>query len=138
MAELISTGLVFLLVTVIPLVAAGVILRKCGMSLWWLALALFPPVILLVVAVRRWPVHEEVARLRLCCDEGTQADVDMVMRAAIKAEGNGDWPRAKSLYELIARFAGSDEETRSYVQGRLNAPIEAIASTNNPYRSPAS
>jgi hypothetical protein len=138
MGDLISAGLGFVLVVVIPLAATGAILRKCGMSLWWLALALFPPLLLLLIALRRWPVHEEISRLRWNCGEGTQEDIDVVMRAAIKAEANGDWPRAKHLYELLARFAGCDEETLAYVRGRLSTPIEAIASTNNPYRSPSS
>ncbi|MGH7138689.1 MAG: hypothetical protein ACREHD_23330 [Pirellulales bacterium] len=136
MSDLLSAGLGFVLIVVVPLVAAGAILRKCGMSLWWLALAFFPPVLLLVAAIRHWPVQDEVSRLRLKCAEGTQADVDIVMRAAIKAEANGDWLRAKSLYELIAQSTSSDEETRSYVRRRLSDQIEANTNINNPYRSP--
>jgi hypothetical protein len=138
MSDAFGTGLGFFLIVVVPLVSTGVILRKCGMSLWWLGLAPLPIVLLPVVALRHWPIRDDVSRLRLICGEGSQADVDIVMRTAIKAEANGDWPRAKSLFELIAQYPQSDSETVSYVRGRLNLPVEATADVSNPYRSPVS
>jgi hypothetical protein len=108
------------------------------MSLWWLALTPLPIVLLPIVALRHWPVSDDLSRLRLTCGEGSQADVDVVMRAAIKAEANGDWPRAKSLFELIAQYPRTDSETVTYVRGRLNLPVETSPAVTNPYRSPVS
>ena len=136
MSDVFGAALGFFIIVVVPLVSTGAILRKCGMSLWWLALAPLPIILLLIVALRHWPIRDDLSRLRLICGEGSQGDVDTVMRTAINAEANGDWLRAKSLYELIAQFSRTDPDTVAYVRGRLGSPLEATANVENAYRSP--
>ena len=72
------------------------------------------------VAFLDWPIHREVARLRLTVGEGSEADASCVLGHATKLETRGQWERAIALCELVAdRMQGQpiSEYARKLVEG---------------------
>lgn len=120
-------------------VAIGVMLRKAGFSLWWLLLFPLFPILVSIIAFLRWPILDEIARLRLLAGEATQSDIDAVMRRAVKAEHLGQSELALRLFQLLAE-RGIDAEAVRYAEQsieRLRTALQESRPSGNPYASPS-
>jgi hypothetical protein len=119
----------FVLLVTIFVGICGIILARAGYSRWYSLILLAVPsfyfcdpvfflwrypliliavpldfILLMVLAVREWPIERELARLRLVAGESDDigSDVERVMSYAIAEEQKRRWNRATSLYNLAA------------------------------------
>lgn len=93
---------------------------------------------LLVFAFRRWPIQEELVRLRAMTDTASDADFDALLSQAVSTEKKGAHAQAAELFELIVAKT-PDLEMKAYAADslkRLKGQPNPRQISDNPYEAP--
>jgi hypothetical protein len=107
--EIVANMAMFVLIALAAAIVVGMasnLLSRVGYSWWYAFLILIPFYgffVLLVFALREWPIERKLARLRLIAGESgdIDSDIEMVTSLAIAHEQNGQWNEAITLYNLV-------------------------------------
>src|SRR5262249_5480636 len=133
--EILAPILVFLLI--IAMISLGVwacaeIIHKAGFSRWYVLLMFVTGGIgMLIFALIEWPVHRELAWLRVKSGEGKDADLTAVETYAVELEKRGEWKKAAEVFEALAQRAPSDEGSvyyRNCIQRLRERMVEGYSS----------
>ncbi len=93
-------GLVLWVAVVVPIC----ILRKAGFESWLVVpVQLTFPFSWIFVALADWPMHRELAWLRMKTGDPIPIRVSLIEGHAIDLEQRGEWKKAIEVYEELAR-----------------------------------
>ena len=94
------------------------ILRKAGFPRWYAVLAVLVPPAgffgLIAFALSEWPIHRELAWLRLRAGDTSGDGMASVEGYALDLERRGEWKRAVEVYKELARQAPTAESAEYY------------------------
>ena len=78
------------------------IFARAGYSQWLSLLVLIPlaglPIVLFILAVRKWPIQREVSELRIRCGSGNKEDAYFLLSEGIRFEVKGKYEEAQALW----------------------------------------
>ena len=106
----------------------GVILGKAGFPrIYALPAVLTFPISMIPFALVEWPVHRELARLRMKLGEASTEAIPAVEGHAVDLERRGEWKKAVEVYAELERWAPNPEAAEYYRKSssRLKARMEA-------------
>lgn len=125
-SSLIALAIVFVIVT-----SCLELVHKAGFSRWYGLLILLTCFLgLTVLAWAQWPIHRELAWLRM---KGSDAGVsdsqrELVEAYAVQLEKRGDWKQAIEVYEGLVANATTDEG-EDYYRTCARKLIDRLAET---------
>lgn len=91
------------------------IVRKAGYPGWITILMLmFVPLGWIFLAASNWPIHRELAWLRLKTGSPVESDINLIERYALDLEARGDWSEAIAVYEELARRTKGEDAADYY------------------------
>jgi hypothetical protein len=100
---------------VLALSVPFVIMRKAGFPGWY-GLFIFCTFYfgLIWLALKDWPIHRELAWLRLKDGDSSEDNMSLVEHYAIDLEDRGAWTKAYEVYQLLESHAATPQATAYY------------------------
>jgi hypothetical protein len=106
-----------------------VILGKAGFPRAYGCLAAVLSLIgLAIFALSEWPIHRELAWLRIKTGEPLGDSIGLAEGHAVDLEGRGEWKKAIEVYEELARRV-PDEKTANYYRDNSRRLRERMEET---------
>ena len=117
-----SIGLLLWVAVVVPIC----ILRKAGFESWLVVpVQLTFPFSWIFVAFADWPMHRELAWLRMKTGDCSPIRVSLIEGHAIDLEQRGEWKKAIEVYEELAR-RGPSPKGSDYYRNCSNRLLERL------------
>jgi hypothetical protein len=117
-----SIGLLLWVAVVVPIC----ILRKAGFESWLVVpVQLTFPFSWIFVALADWPMHRELAWLRMKTGDPSPIRVSLIEGHAIDLEQRGEWKKAIEVYEELAR-RGPSPKGSDYYRNCSNRLLERL------------
>ena len=102
------------------------ILRKAGFESWLVVpVQLTFPFSWIFVALADWPMHRELAWLRMKTGDPSPIRVSLIEGHAIDLEQRGEWKKAIEVYEELAR-RGQSPKGSDYYRNCSNRLLERL------------